>query len=244
MEITVSENRESPRIEAKLKISCEGKNGFFETFMGNISQEGIFLETPKALGKIGDKIDLVIGFPNSKETIGVVGRIARIIGPNQIGKAKGIAIDFLKIEAKRTFLFNRFLEELLNARGMGCRKAPRIDARITVEFSNPLEMGKCLSNNLSRSGIFIQTKADFNLGQTVSLVLIHPQTLQKLELEGEIVHIRKSLASSPNPDFADGVGIKFTNLNKLNEDRISYFLRNLLIQKKKGTRKKKTPKDN
>jgi len=233
MEIKVTEKIRKPRIEAKIKIGCRGKYENLETFMGNISQSGLFLETPKSFARIGEKIDLSITLPNSKETVSVVGKVVRIVGPNQIGKAKGFGIELLKIEAKQTFLFNRFLEELIEARGMGCRKVPRIDARITVEFSNPKEMGKCLSRNLSKGGIFLHTKTNLDLGEIVSLALIHPVTGDNLEIQGEIVHIRKSLESKPNLGFTDGIGIKFINVDKNLESKIDQFLKKLLIQKRR-----------
>lgn len=225
--------RRKPRIEAKLKVALKGKDETFETFMGNISQSGIFLETPNPIGKIGEKVGLLLSLTTSKEQIGVTGKIVRVVGPNQVGKAKGVGIEILKVNVKKTFLFNQLLEELLSARGMGCRKSPRIDARITVEFSNPSDMGKCLSNNLSRGGIFIQTKAEFNLGETVSVILIHPVKGETLELDGEIVHIRKSLETHVKLGFTDGIGIKFTDLTSVKEAKINQFLKNLLIQKKK-----------
>lgn len=240
MDVKITEQRFRPRIEAKLRVGKKSRTGSYETFMGNISQSGIFLETPKPFAKIGDKVDLIIHLPTSRETVGVVGKVVRIVGANQIGVTKGMGIEFLKIEAKQTVLFNKFLEELLSARGLGCRNYPRMDARIVVEFKNPKEMGKSLSNNLSKGGIFIQTKAQFNLGDIVSLILIHPVTSEMLEIDGEIVHIRKSLKPQAPMGFTDGIGIRFTGVDKYKESRINSFLRNLLIQKKKRKRRKKS----
>ena len=240
MEIKISESQAKPRIEAKIKIAIRGKYGIFETYVGNISQSGIFLEASKPIAKIGEKVDLIINLLNSKESVKVIGKVIRIVGPNQLGKTRGIGIEFLKIEAKHTFLFSRFLEELLNARGMGCRKSPRINARITVQFANPIEMGKCLTNNLSRGGIFIQTKEEFTLGQNVSIVLIHPVTSETIEIEGEIVHVRKGLASQTKLNLNNGIGVQFINLSNVKEAKINRFLRNLLIQKKKRRPRKST----
>jgi len=236
MDIKITEQRK-PRIEAKLKVGKKQRGSSLETYMGNISQTGIFLETPKPIAKIGDKVDLLITLPTTNETVGVHGKVVRVVGPNQVGSTKGVGIEFLKIEAKQTRLFNQFLEELLSARGMGCRKFPRVDAKITVEFKNPSEMGKCLSNNLSKGGIFIQTKAELNLGSIVSLVLIHPITGNAVEMEGEIVHIRKSLKPTMT-GFSDGVGIRFTNLTKIRQNHINEFLKTLLVQKKKRKSRK------
>ncbi len=184
--------------------------------------------------------DVMITLPDSNETVGVMGKVVRIVGPNQIGVTKGVGIEFLKIEAKQTKLFNNFLEELLSARGMGCRKFPRIDAKITVQFKNPAEMGKALTNNLSRGGIFIETKTELNLGSVVSLVLVHPVTGEALDLDGEIVHIRKSLKPASSMKLSDGIGINFTNLSKVKQEKITHFLKTLLIQKKKRKPRKKS----
>jgi Tfp pilus assembly protein PilZ len=232
MEIKITEQRR-PRIEAQIRIGKKQRGFSHETYMGNISQSGIFLETPKPFAKVGEKVDLQIKLPNSTEKIGVQGKVVRIVGPNQVGVRKGVGIEFLKIETKQTKLFNSFLEELISAKGMGCRKYPRIDTKITVEFKNPREMGKALSNNLSQGGIFIETKAQFNLGSTVTLDLIHPLTGENLELDGEIIHIRKSLNSKDSSRFSDGIGICFQNVDRTKKEKINYFLKSLLIQKKK-----------
>ena len=239
MEVKILEQRQKPRIEAKIKIASRKKDLSYETFMGNISQSGIFLETPKPFAKIGEKIDMLIHLPASSDSIGVLGKVVRIVGPNQVGKQKGVGIEFLKIEARQTALFNRFLEEILLARGIGCRKFPRVDARIVVAFKSKTDMGKCLSGNLSKGGIFLQTKANITLGQIVSLSLIHPVTEQALELDGEIVHVRKSIKQNSKVDFSDGIGIKFVDLDSVKQERLKQFLRNLLIQKKKRKSRKK-----
>lgn len=236
MEIRVTELRK-PRIEAKLKVR-KGKEELFETYMGNISQSGIFLETPKTIAKVGEKVELAIGFPSSKEKIGILGKVVRIVGPNQVGHTKGLGIEFLRIEAKKTLLFNRFLEELLNARGMGCRKSPRISTMITVEFTNPKEIGRCLTQDLGRGGMFIQTERDLALGQQVAVVLLNPYNDERITLEGEIVHVRKSLKPRDRMGYTDGVGVKFSNMTAPKADRINNFLKNLLVQRKRRSSKK------
>ena len=100
-------------------------------------------------------------------------------------------------------------------------------------------MGKCLTNNLSKGGIFIQTKSEFNLGQIVFLKLVHPVTDEALEVQGEIVHIRKSLKAYDDIKSSDGIGIRFIDLNRQKEERITQFLKSLIIQKKKRKTAKK-----
>jgi uncharacterized protein (TIGR02266 family) len=62
------------------------------------------------------------------------------------------------------------------------------------------------TENLSRGGLFVQTRETFSLGQPLELSLGFPGLLEPVRLRGEVVWIRP-----PRADASGGVGIRVPN---------------------------------
>src|SRR4051812_23502892 len=107
----VTDRRKRARIEARLRIQIVGVDVYERNYTGNVSKDGIFLETDDPSLKKGQKLELLIYLDDEEddedEPLRVIGKIVRFEKPNQIGKPQGVGIEFIKIESRRARIFDR-----------------------------------------------------------------------------------------------------------------------------------------
>jgi len=217
-------------------VKVLGEGGDSEAFNGNLSKTGVFLETADEIGRIGEKIQLQLTLPNASEPIKVQGKVVRSIGPNKVGTVQGFAIHFLKIETRQVRTFDRLIDRLLDARGIGCRKYPRAKTQVVVELKTKAAAKKVISDNLSKGGLFLKMTIDgLVLGDTLNIVIQHPTAKRKFMIEAEVVHLRKG-ESKLNKDFVEGVGVQFLDLSSARRNDMSLFLRSILSSQKRGAK--------
>lgn len=230
----VSEKRNRARIEAKIRIQVVGVDEYERNYTGNVSKDGIFLETDDPSFKIGQKLELLIYLDDDDdEPLRVIGKIVRFEKPNQIGRPRGVGIDFHKIESRRARTFEKFLEKLFDTKGLGCRKFPRAEVQVTVEIKNAKEAKKALTDNLSKGGAFLRTTVDgFALNDKLQVVLVHPTTKRKFVLQAQVIHIRKG-SHSDLDEFQEGLGIQFTDLSEIRNQDLTLFLKAIFSSKKR-----------
>jgi Tfp pilus assembly protein PilZ len=230
----VSEKRNRARIEARVRIQIVGVDEYERNYTGNVSKDGIFLETSDPSFKIGQKVEMLIYVDDDDdEPLRVIGKVVRFEKPNQIGKPQGVGVDFLKIESRRARTFDKFLEKLFDTKGLGCRKYPRAEVQVTVEIKNSEQAKQALTYNLSKGGAFLKTPVDgFALGDKLQLVLVHPTTKRKFVLQAQVVHIRKGTHGDLD-EFQEGLGIQFTDLSDIRNQDLTLFLKAIFSSKKR-----------
>lgn len=230
----VAEKRIRARIEARLRIQVVGVDEIERTYTGNVSKDGIFLETDDPSFKIGQKLELLIYIDDEEdEPLRVMGKIVRFEKPNQIGKPRGVGIDFLKVESRRARIFDKFLEKLLDTKGLGCRKYPRAQVQVTVEIKNAKQAKQTMTGNLSKGGAFLKTSVDdFALGDKLQVVLVHPTTKRKFVLQAKVVHIRQGTFQKLD-EFQEGLGLQFVDLSDIRNQDLTLFLKAIFSSKKR-----------
>jgi Tfp pilus assembly protein PilZ len=83
------------------------------------------------------------------------------------------------------------------------RRHPRRSYPKTVFFMSQSQYYEGLANNISKGGIFIETKDKFSVGQIIKLVIPGTKIDKNVMLKGEIIHVNQR-----------GVGVKFKSLLK------------------------------
>ncbi|HLG18217.1 MAG TPA: PilZ domain-containing protein [Bdellovibrionota bacterium] len=230
--VQVVERRSKPRVETKVRVRMVGREDEVETYAGNLSKSGVFLETKEPLAKVGEKIQMEILLSQATESIKVRGKVARIVAPNRMGSVSGIGIEFLRVEARQVRTFDRLIDRLLDARGIGSRKHPRLKTHVVVEFTSKEEVRKTFSENLSKGGLFLRTSPNgMALGDTLQVVILHPHSKRKFSAEAEVVHLRKG-ESTVSADFVEGVGVRFLLTSASQRTEMSGFLRSILSGKR------------
>ena len=94
------------------------------------------------------------------------------------------------------------------------RKDPRIDARIEVQFATQGEFATCYSKNISRGGIYLETKVLPDPNAKVELVLqlnrIFPDFEDEVvRLQGRVVRLMTVVEDKTK---VHKVGIQFVNI--------------------------------
>lgn len=78
------------------------------------------------------------------------------------------------------------------------REDSRIDCFLAVDYSTKDRVYQDFINNLSNGGVFIETSAPFQVGQTVSLTFSIPSLDKTFKIAGMIVRTEQ-----------DGIGVQF-----------------------------------
>lgn len=231
------DDRGRARLEAKVRIRIIGVDEKEEVYTGNISKEGIFIQTRHWKPRLGHPVHMLITLDEDNEPVKFSGQVVRVIDANQIGKPEGVAIEFTKIEARRTKDFDQYLDQIFEGKGLGCRKSPRAEMQVDVEIKNKEIAQKVLTQDLSQGGAFFKMKTDdVEMGAPLSIVLIHPTSKRKFVLKAEVVHIRQGSFTN-NPDFVEGVGVQFVDLSEIRKQDLQVFLKSIVSSKR---RKKST----
>ncbi len=225
----------NPRVETKIRAKIDGRDGDLEVFTGNLSKGGVFLETPEVFADVGEKVKLFLSMPNSTSDIKITGKVARIVGPNRVGMPQGLAVQFLRVEARQARLFEKFLDCLIDAAGIGCRKYPRAKTQVDVQLRfKDRSMNVVIADNLSVGGLFLRTSVGgLSLGDLINVVILHPGMKRKFMVDTEVVHIRQG-ESKIRKDFVEGVGVQFVDLSSSRRNDLSSFLKSVLAHQRKG----------
>jgi uncharacterized protein (TIGR02266 family) len=232
--VRINERRGKPRIETKVQVRIEDVGGDLVMYSGNLSKSGIFLETSDPMAALGEKLQMEIRLSNALDTVRVSGKVARIVKPNQMGVQPGVGIEFMRVEARQARTFDRLIDRLLDARGIGCRKYPRVKTQIVVELKTHNDTRKVISDNLSKGGLFLKMPVDgVVLGDTLNIVILHPTAKRKFMIDAAVVHIRKG-DSTVDKEFAEGVGVQFLELTPTRRNDMSLFLRSILASQKRA----------
>jgi len=102
-------------------------------------------------------------------------------------------------------LSNWYHSKYSNPRGhsnhLELRAYPRKSCVIPIELSNNGFTFMCLTQNISTSGVFVQTDFSFHVDQKISMIFSPPKMGKDITVGGRIVRVESS-----------GIGVKFNEL--------------------------------
>ncbi|MCB0308069.1 MAG: PilZ domain-containing protein [Bdellovibrionales bacterium] len=222
------ERRSKSRVEAKMRMRIHGEFEEIRVFHGNISKTGMYLESPDIVATLGDRIHLELFMPDTEQLIKLRGKIVRITQANQLGASQGLAVQFFRIDQKYIKLLDQYINQLFGGKGIGCRKSPRMATHVLVEVKKNDATYEAVADNLGRGGLFLRIPSQkLQIGDLVNLVILHPSSRRRFFVDSEIVHIRTGVYSQ-NPDFEEGIGVRFINLTKQRREDFVSFLKSIL----------------
>jgi len=103
-------------------------------------------------------------------------------------------------EAKRCELLER-LTNWYHSKHLELREYPRKPFKIPVELSKNGSTFTCFTQNMSNSGVFIQTDFSFHIDQQITMILMPPKIEKDITVGGRIVRVDSR-----------GIGVKFDEL--------------------------------
>ena len=223
--------RELLRIESEIEVHFKTFNQFYKEYTKNISKGGIFIKTENPLPP-QTAIEIKLFLPDEPEPLEAVGEVVHIIEPElarEKGWDAGMGVQFVDFEetmqAKLERYINKRLKEnphLLQDR----RKHPRASIRMKVRFPDLSTLLEKYAKDISQGGIFIPTNDPKPVGTVMNLTLIHPDTGEEVEVQGEVVRVvtEKDVFENKEKKLTPGMGIKFINLTPEQETALERFL--------------------
>lgn len=104
------------------------------------------------------------------------------------------------------------------------RKADRLQHELLVAYRTVDGFITDWATNISRGGIFINTRNPLAVGTTVRLIISLPDTAFPFELHGKVARV----SEFDNPqNQVPGMGIEFLNVDDTTRDRIQQFVEKL-----------------
>jgi Tfp pilus assembly protein PilZ len=203
-----SEKRAHNRNLCKLPATVEEiKDSFlYRARLVNFSNTGMFLETDVVLDS---ETEIVVGIENSPLDSSTTASISSASGSPGRYRAKvvwqrniqgsifnfGYGVHIITEEDKKSSQAGDF------QKNRELRKYPRRSYAKSVYFSAENQYYKGLVTNISRRGVFIETKDEFEVGQIIKLVIPGTRIDDGAMLKGEVAHCRLT-----------GIGVEFKSL--------------------------------
>ncbi len=97
----------------------------------------------------------------------------------------------------------------------------RVNASLKVSYESFNEFISEYTRNVSRGGIFINTKRHHEVGEIVDLSLVVPGLDDPLNIKGEVIHIK--IHNLPDED--KGIGIKFIDIDSKSRKGLIEFIK-------------------
>jgi uncharacterized protein (TIGR02266 family) len=101
------------------------------------------------------------------------------------------------------------------------RREERLNAAIQVSYNSYDEFITEYTKNVSQGGIFISTRRNHEIGQSIELSLIVPDLDKPLRILGEVIHIN----SHNVPDDQAGIGVKFLDIDPESRAAVIGFIK-------------------
>jgi uncharacterized protein (TIGR02266 family) len=113
-------------------------------------------------------------------------------------------------EEKKELLLDLLVEWQQNEQ----RGDPRIPCLIAVDYSTPKRAYRDFIHDLSKSGLFIETREPLKIGESIALTFTMPGSADHFKMTGEIVRADRN-----------GIGVRFnTKLSRYQEEIIRTHL--------------------
>jgi len=216
------------RIEMKVEVEFKDFNQFYKEYTKNISKGGLFIKTKNVL-KPQTVVEIALKLPDLPAPMIMVGEVVHSLDPDTAaahGWDPGIGIHFIDFKESAQHQLEEYIARKYTvepaARAPDRRQDTRVAVRLRVKFPSLDVLQHDYSDDISRGGIFIQTRKPRKIGDRFLITLVHPETGQELELPGEVVRITSEDPKAPGS--VSGMGIKFFDVDETMHKRIEAFL--------------------
>jgi type IV pilus assembly protein PilZ len=220
--------RQLLRIDAKVEVEFKSFEQFSQEYTKNISQGGLFIKSNEPLAP-QSVLEISLILPDGPEHILVVGEVVHTIDKETAsarGCDAGMGVHFVDYEetAKQTienYISKKYLSDP-KIKSPDRRRHVRVPMRLRVKFPNLHTLLEDFAYDISRGGIFIETESPKRLGEALVVTLVHPETSEELDLDGEVVRVSRHDPKQPNS--VSGMAIKFVNMDEKKRKAIDQFL--------------------
>jgi uncharacterized protein (TIGR02266 family) len=232
------ERRRFARVDARLKVKFVFAEGFFELRTEDLSLGGMFIATDH-LVPVGEKVRLVLQVPGEQPPVKAVAEVVRVVEESTPGLPAGLGVRFLELTKEGLACIQRFLGKQVSGEiepaGLERRRFPRVERLVKLRFNARESLQTSYARDISTGGVFIHTHDPLPQGSEVEVTLIHPVSLQKLELIGRVVRVVE--ADPQRPAQVPGVGVAFEEVSEDKRKLLRAFLKDFaLLESSKALR--------
>jgi len=223
--------RELLRIQAEIEVHFKSFDQFYREYTKNISKGGIFIKSDNPLPP-QTVLEIKLFLPGVKDPIDSVGEVVHTIDP-ELAKDRGwecgMGIHFIDFADAVQDKLDKYVDVQANEKPeikSDRRKHPRSTIRMKVKFPDLTTLLENYAKDISEGGIFIPTTDPKPVGVTINLTLIHPETKEEIELDGEVVRSvsEREAREQKAKKLTPGMGIKFVNLDRRQQNALEKFL--------------------
>lgn len=203
-----------------LRIAFDSAEAFQREFDSNLSNGGAFVRTERALD-LRAQVDVELCLNWCKKSIKLEAEVVHLVPREMagVGATPGVAVQFLlPVQTLRERLGALVVTSKRSAdtrKDAGMRKAQRKPVRVAAQIETGGAVLSGQTRNLSLTGVLVGVGGQgVPIGQTVSLMLEHPQTRERKAIAGRVVrHVQSegdvsALAVEFTPGDADREGIE------------------------------------
>lgn len=223
--------RELLRIQAEIEVHFKSFDQFYKEYAKNISKGGIFIKSNSPLPS-QTVIEIKIFLPGEKKPIDTVGEVVHTIEPEtakERGWDPGMGIHFVDFPQAMQERLTRYVDSQAKVNPevkLDRRRHPRSSIRLKVKFPDLTTLLENYAKDISQGGIFIPTTDPKPVGVIITLTLIHPDSSEEVEIQGEVVRVVSEREAREQKDkkLAPGMGIKFINPDQSQQKALANFL--------------------
>jgi Tfp pilus assembly protein PilZ len=210
------------RPERILRVSFADADAFWKEYNANLVNAGVFIASDELFEQRETvKVDIVLEF--CRESATLIGEVVNRVPVEMAGAGgtPGVAVQFYE-GAQRV---RELLEPLQRACGsyqpvpvdVGQRTSPRVPARVPARIVSLDDVIEGTTRNLSRSGALIEVDREVPVGDTVRLVLVHPETGDSMELRARVVRDIRTRGQ------VSAVGLRFEPTQKRRAEILTFI---------------------
>ena len=215
------------KAKSQLKIGFKDVESFIDEYAYNISKGGIFFRTT-AKYNLREVVEIILAIPEEQGEVLALGEVVQVV-PVEMSTEQspaGVGIHILDLKEDDLEKIEKFVNsKLKHEAGPVVRRGNmRIQARLPVKFESRDKLIEEYANNISRGGIFVATSELKQIGEQITMILMHPDNQQELLLKGVVVHLVNE-EDTKRFKIPMGMGIRFIDLDPYVASQIDEFIK-------------------
>jgi len=223
------DRRRETRVRARIKIRFKDADAFISEYTHNISKGGLFVRTTQTC-PLESMVEVILVLPDVDTEVSGIGRVMHVVKPDLATESHpvGMGLELVEMKPKDRETIEDFIDKRMADLGSAeRRRSKRHIATLRVRFGDMNALREEYTHNISHGGIFIKTGKPKKLHEKIKIILVHPETNEKLSLNGEVVRTVDEEAGKRTGE-PSGMGILFHDVNDETRAKIDAFIESVV----------------
>jgi type IV pilus assembly protein PilZ len=220
------ERRRFSRVDTDLGVLLPGANRLARHRAEDLGMGGMLLSWVDGRPR-EERLSFVLNLPETGTPVQGTAEIIRMAPRPWWKRSGGLGVRFVDLKEKGLDDIIQFLSRQASGqipiRGGERRVHARIKRRLRLRFLASNSFGTTDARDISRGGVFLQTRRPPPWGSLIEISLIQPGTGETLTLPGRVVRV---VHTDPRKTgIVPGVGVAFEDLSEMRISLLQTFLR-------------------